>query len=112
MPGASEVIQVCLDLTPLPFLHPSFFILKSIWQSVQGVQSLKDQLKTLTNAIAHLLVVLDESYRSERIRQANTTIQLEGLHESVVGPQYRKFPADLSQLVEGNLRVSSKASFI
>jgi hypothetical protein len=59
-----DIIQQCLSLSPVPYLHPAFSVFKFIWSSIQQAQASKQQLEALVQLITQLLMALDGEYRA------------------------------------------------
>ena len=71
MESTNDIILACLHLVPIPGLHQVFDIFKKIWDTVQALQSMRQQLFTLSGALAHLLQTLDREHRIGRLNLRN-----------------------------------------
>ncbi|KAF8153332.1 hypothetical protein B0H34DRAFT_800549 [Crassisporium funariophilum] len=92
----SGAIGACLDMVPVPGLRSSFLAFKMIWDTIQAIQALKEQLLHLTRTIAQLLETLDQ------MRSAGCWIQ----HDLD-----NKVPLSLSLLGEISQFVKVQASY-
>ena len=82
----STVIETCLALAPVPYLSPAFLILKEIWKIVEQAKELREQLVSLTQAVAELLQVLNGRYQSEELDESRTEVHRENLTRFVPTP--------------------------
>ena len=77
------IVKEALSIIPVPGLHTSFAILRSIWASVQQTQAFQGQLAVLTSCTATLLGALDKQYRSGRLNEESTSQQLQDLEKYI-----------------------------
>ncbi|KAF7362871.1 Kinase-like protein [Mycena venus] len=78
-----EFIETVFSITPVPYLHASFSILRLIHDSVNQVQTNKTQLWILNELTAQLLGALNEEFRAGRISASGFSTQISDL-ESVL----------------------------
>ncbi|KAF8956482.1 kinase-like domain-containing protein [Flammula alnicola] len=79
-------IELTLQLGPVPYLHLSFTIFKTIWAAVGEAEDSKEQLKVLAGSVAHLLYALDKQYREGKLNDDATLealIDLESLLKEI-----------------------------
>ncbi|KAF8153325.1 kinase-like domain-containing protein [Crassisporium funariophilum] len=87
----SGAIGACLDMVPVPGLRSSFLAFKMIWDTIQAIQALKEQLLHLTRTIAQLLETLDRELRNGRMVEGDSTRELANLQSLL---------SEISQFVE------------
>jgi len=78
-----DVIHVCLNLAPVPYLGPAFSTFKFIWSQIAQVQASNQQLEVLAQSLAQLLKTLNAEYRAGRLLKARTSTPLADLRRCV-----------------------------
>ncbi|KAF9531187.1 kinase-like domain-containing protein [Crepidotus variabilis] len=78
-PKATDIVAVCLNLTPVSALRAAFVVFKLVWEGAQAALPVKQQLTILTEAIAHLLQILDGEYRAEKLSESKSGKELGSL---------------------------------
>ena len=76
MESINDTILACVHLVPIPVLNQVFDIFKKIWSTVKAAQSMREQLFTLSDALAHLLQILDREHRNGRLDLENTAREI------------------------------------
>lgn len=74
-----DTIRQALPMSPVPCLAPAFSMLKFISSSADQVQGSKSQLGVLVQLIAHLLLALNQEYRTKQLLQDRTSVALTDL---------------------------------
>ena len=78
-----DIIDDCLSLVPVPYLNVAFRIFRTIWSSVEQVQTGRGQVRLLAQCIAQLLRNLDAQYASHRLTREDTIAPLADLYRRV-----------------------------
>jgi hypothetical protein len=79
-----DIIEVCLAITPVPYLSNAVSALRFIWNHVERVQVSNSQLRSLGCDIAQLLHTLDGEYRHQKLPYDQTSrLQLDELYRFV-----------------------------
>ncbi|KAF8887344.1 kinase-like domain-containing protein [Infundibulicybe gibba] len=71
--------DICLGLTPVPFLTPAFGLFKFIEDSTHNVHWMQEHLKSLIEIIAELLQTLDKENRDGHLSEEQISLQLGNL---------------------------------
>lgn len=79
-----DIINICLNIAPVPGLSASFTILKFIASTVQQVQASKLQLVALATSTAQLLDTLNAEYTSGRLSPNKSGEALDNLERWVL----------------------------
>lgn len=78
-----EAIEQCLGLVPVPYLVPAFALFRYLYESTQSVQASKQQMRTLAENCAQLLIALDRQAKSLNLSDEHKKGPLEDLCMSV-----------------------------
>jgi hypothetical protein len=72
-----DLIEKICCLPALPHLSAHFSAFQYIWQTVQQVQGVQEQLRELVHCIAQILQSLDQEHRAARLLENDTSVPLE-----------------------------------
>jgi hypothetical protein len=99
-----DVIHVCLNLAPVPYLSPAFSTFKFIWSQIAQVQASDQQLEVLAQSLAQLLKTLNAEYSAGRLIKARTSSPLANLCRCVRSTMGKTLILiSTMQSLEGNL---------
>jgi hypothetical protein len=74
-----DIIDACLSLVPVPFLHFVWSAFKALHSSIEHAQWSQLQLLNLQMCIAQLLQTLDREIRKGHLVETNITSEVEDL---------------------------------
>jgi hypothetical protein len=100
MQSTNEIILACIDLMPIPGLKQVFDVYKKIWDTVKAMESMQEQLFTLSGALAHLLQTLDREHRTGRLALRNTAREIAKLDWSVVNSCFIEYQWLLTKIAQ------------
>lgn len=83
MDAINGVISICLSIQPIPGLHFAFNTLQWIVTTARQCQDSKEQIGTLTMALAQLVKTLNDQYRRGKLVEDDTREALKALERYV-----------------------------
>ena len=79
-----DLIEKICSLPAPPHLSAHVSAFQYIWQTVQQVQGIQEQLRELVHCIAQILQSLDQEHRAARLLENETAVPLEHIDRYVI----------------------------